>query len=147
MRVDQQIFALDISVDDAVLMHEEKAVHDLLHEELELRLAEHDLLSAQDAVQVEVNVLEDQVDGLALAAHDIDELDDVGVALERIKLLQHFDLTDGRDGETVVVLLLHFYLFERVELVADLGAVHFAEGALVDELFLFEYFRRTQFHF
>ena len=134
-------------MDDAVLMHEKEPIHDLLHEELELWLAEDDLLSSQDAVQIEVDVLENEVDGLALAADDINQLNDVGVALECIKFLQHLDLADRRDWEPVVVLLLHFYLFERVELVTDLGAVHFTEGTLVDELLLFEYLRRAELHF
>ena len=128
-------------------MHEKKPVHDLLHEKLELRLAEDDLLSSQDSVQIKVNVLEDEVDGLALAADNIDELDDVGMALECIKFLQHLDLADGSDWEPVVILLLHFNFFERVELIANLGAVHFSEGTLVNELLLFEYFRRAELHF
>ena len=127
-------------------MHEKEPVHDLLHEELELRLAKDDLLSSQDSVQIKVDVLEDEIDSLTLAADDIDKLYDVGMALECVKFFQHFDLADGRDWEPVVVLLLYFYLFERVELIADLGAVDFTEGTLVDELLLFKYLRRAELH-
>ena len=58
-------------MNDVVFVHEEEPVEDLFHKELELRLAEDDLLSAQDSIQVKFNVFKDKIDSLTFAAYDI----------------------------------------------------------------------------
>ena len=58
-------------MNNVVFVHKEKPVEDLFHEEFELRLAEDDLLSAQDSIQVKFNVFKDKIDSLTFTAYDI----------------------------------------------------------------------------
>jgi len=140
MSVDKDVFTLNIAVDDLFLVHEHEPVHNLLHHVLELWLRKDDLLPLlKDALQVEFDKLEHQVDGLALAAHDVDKLYDIGMSLQ---LFEHLDFSERSDREPVL-LVLDFNFLQRVDFVPDFGSVDFAECSFVDELLFFENFWRA----
>ena len=99
-----------------------EAVEKLLHEAAYLLAVELEHGRVEQAEQVVVHVLEDEIEFAAvfakvervlLVGHDLDHVDDVGV----LQLTQYLDLAHGRDREALL-LVLELDALERHQLVA-----------------------------
>lgn len=122
------------------LVHVDEPIHYLFHQVLELGFGKHNLFPLlKNALQVELDELENQVDGLTLATHDINKLNDIWVSF---KLFKHFDFSK-RGYRKAVLLVLHFYFLKRVNFVANFSSVDFSKCSFVDKLFFFENFGRV----
>ena len=91
LRVDENVFALDVSVNNLFRVHECHSLHDLLENELNVRFCEVDVLLPQQFVQIKLDELKDEVDGLILASDDVDKFDYVFVVSQLLEDLYFSD--------------------------------------------------------
>lgn len=98
-RVDEQVLGLEVAVQDAVVVAEGDAAHQLVHEGLDGGGVEGASIAARVhvALQVLVHELEDEHE-LVLGVNDVVQQDNVLVA----QLLHERDLADGRRGRALL---------------------------------------------
>ena len=75
----QNVLTLYISMNDSILMHENKSFHYLLENEFYLKFCKCRVLLSQKFVKIKLHKLKYQIDCVALTADNIDQLDYIRV--------------------------------------------------------------------
>ena len=128
---DQDVGRLHVSVDDLVGVDEVETFEHLLHHLLDLLERELDVEVAEQACQVVLTEVEDQVESCfvpIVCSTDLDEIDNVVM----VQQLENADLPEGRDWKTLL-LVLHQHLLQGDNLLGvsfASGLENLAEGAL-----------------
>jgi hypothetical protein len=136
--VHQDVAALDVPVQEILLVTIIQPVQELFHDARVVHLVEIHHSGLQQSHQVVVHVLEHQIerslvlskiDGVLLVRHYLPQVDDVLV----VELSQDLYLSDGGDGEALL-LVLESHLLQGHQLagIDVFGFVHLTVGAFAD---------------